>query len=68
MCAILSKDVEKGEDDTKVMALGIEDDGPLSSHRMMSVHTLMPEEKEPDVVPENATEDEEIPVVVMDKL
>ncbi|MFM7988891.1 MAG: hypothetical protein ACKPKO_57225, partial [Candidatus Fonsibacter sp.] len=64
----LSKDVEKEEDDTKVMALGIEDVGPLLSHKMTSVHTSMLEGKEPDAVLEKATEDEDIPVVVMDKL
>ncbi|MFM7987737.1 MAG: hypothetical protein ACKPKO_51340 [Candidatus Fonsibacter sp.] len=67
MCAILSNGAEKDEVDTKVMALDIEDDGHLLSHKMTSVHTSMLEGKEPGAVPEKATEGEEIPVVVMGK-
>ena len=48
-CTLLcQKDAEKGEDDTKVMALGTEDDDPLSLHKMTTVHTPMLVGKEPD--------------------
>ena len=60
MCEISSKDVEKAEAGTRVMASGTEDDDHLSSLKMTSEHISVPEEKEPEKAQEKDTEENAI--------
>ena len=68
MCATLSRDVEKAEAGTRVMALGTEDDDRLSSLKMTSEHISVPEEKEPEKAQEKDTEENAILGAETDKL
>ena len=68
MCVISSKDAEKAEAGTRVMALGTEDDGLLSSLKMTSEHISVPEAKEPEKAQEKDTEENAILGAETDKL